>query len=408
MVACAALCGACNHHNREFLDTIPANCPFIAQADIDATLKMAGCESHAGALSLTPAIKQLLAMADSSLLPQVECAVAMGRYLDLSQTYLFMTDNPRSLILTAPRRTHDMRGLPEGEDADCECLYDATLYDLGATSMLCDNSQGWIALWPVPDLPACVDTILMRADSIPLSGEPLLTDFLGGASLVRACIPMPRFANPFGENFSTLLLSVDFTDRALAVIAQGAEKNRIVAPLSMLAGIDAYPMGRMPFAPTFAFTVGLDGGTTAMAAAPGGNAETIKHLDLDNWLVKVLIPAYDREIDQLPGWLARALDARNIYLECDSDFVAITNFNPEDFDIAYEESPQANGEKVIASATVPYRSEAMKAFNLNQGYLLNAYATDSLAEAYLRPLGPSTYLLPTLINDLIRCAPSLK
>ncbi len=414
---------------RALLDTIPASSEYVAGANLDLLLKMAACPSYGGAITLSSDINHLIAKTDTSALALLQSVAELGYCLDLERAYAFHYSG--HLIFTAPRKNNvDLRG-PVDKMKIVSLGSVETVPLPRGTTLVATHRQGWIASGSPEAVAELIDQAVKAADKSSIASASEVTKLLSGKETLKAYAIIPKdIQNPFGQNATAALLRLDVRDRAIEMQVEFEGEGSSGCPFSELAPIDEgaffeAPLGavaylgiglgpntisrlgplrkRLPFTSQLAVdaVVSLcdpEGGTLSIAAAPGGNAETIKKFNLDNWLVRAWLPMGDKAEDAAK--LINKFAPENLHCYALDSALAITSYDidnyPEEEDLP---SPPANA-RVWVYAQVPYNSPLMRALNLSNGYQLEAYATACEIRTNLRIMGQAQYILPALIRDI--------
>lgn len=429
VVAAVALTGCKGPRQRSLLDTIPASATMVAQVDLDQLLKMAACGSQDGAITLTSDINTLLARADSSALALLQSAAEMGYCLDLQQLFVFRYDG--QLILTAPRKAETVlqgdvdrvKIVTLGSTLSSELPY--------GTTVLATPHQGWIALGKAQRVSDLVDKAVADADIEPLTARTSIVAYLTAPFTGKIYVDVPKeYDNPFGQNAAAMMAHIQVRDRSIEWAAEFVGKGTAGCPFSELAPIDAATLEEMPAGAIAYVAIGLgpntisrlgplrkrlpfttqlavdaivalsdpEGGTMAIGAAPGGHAETIKKINLDNWLVRAMLPMGDKAADAAK--LINKFAPENLYCYALDDALAITSYDAADYPAAAEGMNPPENARVWVWAQVPYRSQLMKAMKITNGYQFETWATACEVRGELRIMGQAQYILPALIRDL--------
>lgn len=417
----AAIICACSKPNAEpsapLASTIPAQARMVARSDLDGLLKMADCRSQGGAITLTPELRSLLSSWPG--LPLIEAAAADGARLDLAETYWIDLGEGFEPVLTAKLRH------PAGDYEDM-----ATDSMPSGVAWLCDGRQAWLSLSSAAELAATVDSILTRAGKDNLQyGQSIEHEHFAQPSALLAMAKGETLANPLGDAFDAVFVSVDVDDRSISAIARFANAGAWVDATNMMQPIDAQAaLADLPPGCVFVAAAGATvnsicsliaaipglrfdrrftlsiyarmlsvNGTASLAVAPGGRAETIRDFSPRHWAARLNIP--------ISGDPVKALDFADrylpdLYVEADSQGLYATTYEPGLYDLGADFLPDISpASRLALSARIPYQSETMKALRLRSGYAIDIQA-DSALRVDLRLLGPANYLLPTLIADL--------
>lgn len=400
--------------------TVPTEAHTIVKADLDAVLKMADCDSEGGKIELTADLLKLLAKWPN--LPLLEACAAAGDRLDLTESYLIEIDRHHPAVITALLRQPSERQ----EDMTADTLP-------GGVAWLSDGHQAWLSLSDISALANTVD--LIQAKAIVhnlLEDEGIETDFFSQSSTLTAVYKTGNVANPIGDAFDAIFISIDVRDRSIAAQGRFASDGAWVDATSMMQDIDSQAaLDNLPPGCVMLLAAGVTtnsvcralsampwlrydqrftlsiytrlmavDGTLSLAAAPGGRAETIRDFDLRHWAARLNIP--------IQGSPDKALDFADQYIpdycyaEADSQFLYASTYEPGIYEDAgyIDFSPAISTESRIAlMARIPYQSETMKALNLSSGYSIDLQA-DSAVKLNVRILGPANYILPALIHDL--------
>lgn len=424
---------------RGVLETIPARARVVACVDFDALLKSSGCRSNSGSISLTKDLSRLIEIVDSSALPIIKAVAQSGGVADLKQVYLIA--DTLGVIFTAP--IHDnLRKQPE-DDINVKgaptylspLLGEIEVIDMGdGVGMARSGSQiWWVKDCPVP-LGHIIDYIVGEADLDPISDSEGIVELLmrpAQAKVIAKCNVRP---NPLGDPFDAVYAELRLANRSVAVTSWALRNGERVEALWRMPAVDPtalldMPPGMMAYAAVgvndilpiaikqmseswpLATRIGVgavidvmntEGGTMAIGVAPGGSAESIRNLSLDNWLVKAVMPV-DPEKGDDAAELISILSAGKLFSRADSVYLEVAGYDLN----AYELTSQGDiygDPKAVAYMSIPYNHQAMKAFRLRNGYTLDFYATDSEATALLTVHGPASYILPALISDAITIA----
>lgn len=429
IIALSIVCMAagCSHRkDRTLLETIPATASAIIHADADRMLKMAGCQSRNGSITLSADIESLLRRAGEMRELLAEGA-RLGSELDLTRLYAFYCDS--SWLLTAPV-TAEPSQLGQGKSCKVQGLGRAYATDRGVVSVLATRRQAWLGRCAADTLAAKLGHIITAADKASARLYAPVGRFLSQEGpLAAAYIAMPLVRNPLGQDFNAILLAVDASDRAMWATCSMLRNGFKIDATDSLQLIDTAVLGSMPGGTVASAAVGLGtgtiarlmpwgrqfplasqlvvntisaladpgGGTIALGIAPGGSAETIKKLTADHWLFKAVLPVADKGEDI--GTIINHVINDKLYSESDSAYLTITNFDPESYPSDY--CVETISDAVMqARVSIDYRSQVMKAFGLSAGYLLEAWAADSTLHAMVKVQGPVQYLLPGLLRDL--------
>ncbi len=412
---------------RTLLETIPAASSVILRIDADGLLKMAGCQSHNGVIKLTADIDSLGNFYPDAHQLLRQCA-SMGPEIDLTSLYVICYDS--CWVATAPIKDESSR-LYDGDHRKVKGLGHFFETADGDISMIAFGSQLWMKHKRCN--PASSDWLIdmiHAADKAPVSQCTQVSDFLArGEALVSGYVAVPRVRNPLGQDFNSLLARVEGSDRQLMASVRMMRNGFPVDAVDSLKAIDHEALDYMPAATMASFAIGLGegaierlmpwarqfplasqlainavtaladpaGGTMALGIAPGGSAETIKRLTLDNWLFKAVLPIADKG-EYIADIINRVINEK-LYSESDSAYLAITNYDPDVYPADYQ-VPAIPGAMMQARMSIDYNGQVMKAFRLSSGYLAEAWGADSLLFARVRLQGPSQYLLPRLLHDL--------
>lgn len=417
----------CSHQRqRTLLETIPATASAIIHANADHALKMAGCHSRNGSITLSPDIELLLRHSEEARDLLSESA-RLGSVLDLANLYAFRCDS--CWTLTAPIR-EKTSPLMQGRRCKVRGLGRAYATNRAGVSVLATEQQAWLGWCTSDTLATRLERILAAADKASVSQFAPISGFLPEEGpLARGYLAMPLVHNPLGQDYNALLVTVDGSDRAMWAKCTMLRNGFKIDAADSLQLIDTCVLDWMPGGTMASFAIGVgrgavtrlmpwgrqfplasqlavnaisaladpDGGTIALGVAPGGSAETIKKLSVDNWLFKAMLPVADKGED-IADIINHVTNDR-LYSESDSTYLAITNYDPEAYpsDYCVEPIPDA---VMQARLSIGYRSEVMKAFRLSAGYLLEAWAADSALHARIKVHGPAQYMLPGLLHDL--------
>lgn len=402
---CLALClAACKEapQSDDILDFIPADARMIVRADLDALLKLAGSQSSHGAITLAPdldkALRRVLTPDQADVLRRT---AALGSVADISHAFLFVEPANGMLVAAAP--------LKPGAHADAPTL------------------EGIV--W-VHDSAIDTDSLVSSAAAHPASRNPIAREAANADGIASGILSIPEaMSHPAGDDFDAVAFAVDIADRSISLKARAALGDAWVDPFSRLQPIDISSLRGLPAAPALAVAVGLGpeavaaiepmvrpsglpmrmvckalfssiaaGGTFAIEAAPGGNAETIRNLSTDNWIIEALLPAGNNS-----GLLATLIGSQLGQFEAEPEegAVRIRNFETdEDTEMSDPWAFIADGDLAAASLYIPYGSETAKAFGLRNGYGSRLTAADSALHASLRVMGSAPYILPAVLQDI--------
>ncbi len=425
MLAC--LTAGCTHQRRRtLLETIPVASSVIVRSDADRLLKMAGCRSRNGSITLTADIEALLQHDAQALSLLSECA-RLGSELDLTGLYAFCYDS--CWVVTAPMK-EGAQALLQGDSFKVGSLGRASGMHFGSVSVLATQTQAWLACCHGDTLAERLSAIINAADRASVSQYAPVAKFLPNPeALAAGYLALPSARNPLGHDFDALLVSVDGTDRQLTANVRMTRNGCVVNAADSLQPIDDEALAYMPGGAIASFAIGLDkdaiarlmswarrlplasqlvvnaisaladpdGGTMALGVAPGGSAETIRSLSVDNWLFKAVLPIEDKSAD-IANIINHVLNDK-LYSESDSAYLAITNYDPEFYPSDHTVATMP-GALMQARLAIGYRSQVMKAIGLTSGYMFEAWVSDSLLRASVNVQGPSQYLLPSLLRDL--------
>ncbi len=423
-------------HERELLETVPAQASVIVCLDLDALLKSAACRSHDGSISLTKDIKRLIEYTDSASLPMIEAVASSGNFADLRQ--VIIVGDTMGVIVTAPLRP-ELRKLPEKDlDVRSAPTYLSGLVgDIevvsqpGGVCMARSSAQVWWVKDCAMPLGHVVDYAVGEADRDPVSAHAEMSSFLQRSAQAKAILKCDVPRNPLGDPFDAVYAELRLADRSLNMAFWGLRDGEKVAPLAALPAIDPVALSEMPPGMIAYAAVGVndilpraikqmsgswplatrigvgavtdvmhtDGGTMAIGVAPGGSAESIRRLSLDSWLVKGVMPV-DPDKGYDAAELISILSAGKLHSRADSVYLEVAGYDLD----AYEITSQGDiygSPKAVVYASIPYNHQAMRAFRLKNGYTLDFYASDSEATAVLTIHGPASYILPAAISDAL-------
>lgn len=400
--------------------TVPTEARAIIKADLDAALKMADCHSEGGKIELTADLRKLLSKWPN--LPLLEACAAAGDRLDLTESYLIELDGQHPTVITA---------LLKNPSEPQEEMTADTLP--GGVAWLSDGRQAWLSMADASTLTATIEAIQASALERNLQdAEGIVTEFFSMLSTLTAVYKSDNVANPIGDAFDAVFISVDVRDRSIAAQARFASNGEWVDATSKMQNIDSQAtLDNLPPGCVMLMAAGVTtnsvcsalstlpglrydrrftlslytrlmavDGSLSLAVAPGGRAETIRDFDLRHWVARLNIP--------IQGNPDKALDFADRYLpdycyaEADSQFLYASTYEPGLYDGAgyMDFSPTIPpASRIAVIARIPYQSETMKALNLSSGYSIDLQA-DSAIMLNVRVLGPANYILPTLIHDL--------
>lgn len=417
--------------------TVPLSSTIIVQTNLDALLKKAGCKSEMGVITLSDEMTKLLSV-DSCFLNLISQCASHGNIIDLSELYLF-GQTPSTLVGTARIKDDDFsRRTGNYAVIDSKQLGSIKLMSLGeGISMVVDEHQVWVAKMDSLTLAHTVDSIMNDARFASVATAENLHNFFNNNVSVKIRCRLLGFSDLFGERFNEVYASANVTDRVVTLKAECASDGVKVNPFSDMLDIDSIAVVGMPMGSVLSINFGLNhtlvgrlpllmerislkekillgmvaelidenGGTFSIAIAPGGRTETLKRGGLSAWMLRLAIPAGKK--GEAAAAIVNNFFSEDIYAESDSSYLQIWNYDPFLFEEFYHTSTDMEisvqeGEKGALFINIPYRSEVMKAFNLKRGYSLKATFADSIASASLRILGPSTYILPSVIEDIER------
>ncbi|MCC8112781.1 MAG: hypothetical protein LIP03_02065 [Bacteroidales bacterium] len=410
-----------------FADTIPARSDAIIAADLDQLLKMAGCGSKGGAITLTKDLQDLLVRIDSNALRGVEAIAQQGSWLDLKNTYACRKSPDLPWVLTAEVK-EDVELPPHYITASKSDILDrAFLYRITPdVTLVATEQQAWFISGD--SAVARVERLVLSAAESSVGNNPALKDFFDGTPQLKARFKVDGADNPAGDPYDEVRVTLSVRERTLLLNGTSYNKGAAVNPLARLQAIDPEALEWMPNGCVAAIGAGVSpkllkkllklwggepktnlaiealiammdaqGGTVAIGAAPGGSAETIRRLTLRNWMLKAMLPLGEKA-EPAAMLINKFIDG--LYSETVDDYLAITNYDPEDYPSEYDAWPStAYGSKALLTATVPYKSQTMKALRFKNGYELRVVAPDSSFNATLRLLGSGDYLLPAIIRD---------
>lgn len=427
-----ALLSACGElPTQGYLDSIPAQSSGIVAIDLDQALKMTGCGSKGGVISLTPDLSNLLERVDTNALFFTQAIAAQGHWLDLSQTYALKMPNSSQWIWTAPVREEMSMPSNYSSATKSEILHRAYFYPISShTTMVAIENQAFF-LKPDSAIKRIEELVTMSRTS-SLGNNPHLKEFFQGTPQVKARFMINQNDNPAGQPFDEIRATLTIRERTLALRAAAYLKSSPVNPISQLLPIDPEALDWMPNGCIAAAAIGVSpqvlldaskmvhnmqpnthlalntliamldahGGTISLGAAPGGNAETIKNLTLENWQLKSMLPMGEKAE---PAAMIIDKFVEGLYSETVDDYLAITNYNPEDYPSEYDAWPATVfGAKALLTATIPYKSQTMKALKFKNGYEFKIVAADSMAQTTLRLLGTGDYLAPAMVRDALQ------
>ncbi len=424
----ATLLGCAKPKERGLSETIPAEADCIMQLQLRQLLKMAGCNSQEGRLILTGDIESLISRADPSALALLQSAADMGHCIDLDNAYAFLFQG--SWYLTAPR----LEGNPlpvSGQRTKIATLGSIETIEFPyGTTLVANLQQAWIVTGNQLQVPDLIDQVLTAADRLPLTAKPSILNHLQGPEQIKAYNIIPKeFDNPFGQNAETTLTYIEIKDRALSIRASFLGKGNAGCPFSDLAPINPEVLEEMPAGAVAYLAIGLgpntiknlgplrkrlpfatqlavdavvalsdpEGGTLAVGTAPGGNAETIKKISLDNWLVRAMLPMGEKSAEAAK--LINKFAPDHLYCYALEDALAITSYDVDDYPSQNSIAPPENA-RIWLYVNVPYRSQLMKALGIANGYELELWTTQCEIQGQLKVMGQAQYILPALIHDL--------
>lgn len=423
--------------SKELEATVPLSSAIIVETNLDALLKKAGCKSEMGVITLTDEMAKLLSV-DSCFLDLISQCASHGNIIDLSEIYLF-GKSASTLIGTARIKDGAVyREMDHYAVYDSKQLGAIRLMSLGkGVSMVTDEHQAWVARMDSLELANSLDSIMNDARYASIATAENLQNFFKNNSSVKMRWRLLGFSDLFGERFNEVYASANITDRVITLKAECAADGVKINPFSDMLDIDSIAVTGMPMGSVFSINFGLNhklvgrlplvmdkiplkekillsmiaelidesGGTFSLAIAPGGRTETLKRGGLSAWMLRLAIPAGKK--GEAAAAIVNNYFSEDIFAVSDSSYLQIWNYDPFLFEEFYHTSTDMEisvqeGEKGTLFVNIPYRSEVMKAFNLKRGYSLKGTFTDSVATASLRILGPSTYILPSVIEDIER------
>lgn len=395
------------------LDSIPASATLIAQADLDALLKMAGCQSRYGSLQFTPELEKVLAHAlGEADMTVIRRTAEAGDCADLRDAYIFTLPGIDGLITLSTLKDR------------------AQWHDLhtDGVSMTVKGSQLWVSRTPISP-----DSIVAIAADSPAAASSIIARALSAQGVIKGRVLSSAMTeNPLGDNFDAVTFAFSASDRSISASCMAAANDTAVNPFSLLEQIDHDRLATMPTIPALCIAAGLThgaidavtemlkparlthkialkmllaclspaGGTFTLQAAPGGNAETIRDISPDNWIVKAELPMDGDDshamlallASQIPGFEAESSDTT----------LSLSNYDTDDDTVEYSyqwDFVPAECQAAVA-ASIPYQSELMKAAGLHNGYMARIGAADSTLNASLKISGDARYIIPALISEL--------
>lgn len=414
---------------RDILDTIPSTSEYVMNINIDAILKKAGCDKRQGIFILTPELTSLIARADSSALALLLAVVDQGYCLDLTQVYAVKCMD--KWMMTAPRiPMSELRGEPERiripSLGTCQSL------DLGmGYTLIANEMQVWIGHDESSMLSAQLDKMIIAADLEPLSAKTTIVEYVLGEADLKCYYRIPDdFTNPLGGKIMAALTKLNLSERMMELNMEFIGSNSPAAPFSGLPPIESLHLQGMPLGTIAYLAIGIgpqtlsnleplrrglpfatqlalnalialsdpEGGTISLGLAPGGSAETIKKLSLENWLVRAKLPMGEKAVDAAE--LINKFSTDNLYCYAEDDALAITSYDIDDYPSEQQDVMLPADARIWIWAQIPYRSQIMKALSIGNGYQLELCATENKVRSTLNILGPVQFLLPALIRDL--------
>ena len=430
----AALIG-CNKQQRGFYDAIPADSRVIIRADLSEVLKSAGCDSENGKIALTPNVENLCRSIDSVNTVLLSSIASMGDVIDLSSATTYTANGHAQLVVTASMLPEIQFG---GEPKELESTFLGTLrtFDLpDGITVLANDRQAWVSHCESFRLLAILDSALRLPHDETLAADDKTIEFMESAERVKARVLLPKVNNMIGDDFDRLYATFDNGDRSMRIKVTAGDENGVVDPFAYLTGISNEALSYVPNRMAAGFAAGMtpkamevlpalakplpltlrfgvesmlsaldgNGGTFAIVASPGGNAETIRNMSLQNWLLKAVVPVGEggESVSELINKFGKGAlpDGVSIDSFVDEGQLYITDYYDDAVEV--EESwPIDCDADALLTVIIPYKGEVMKALRIKNGYDLRIEAKDSCAVGTIRLLGPNSYILPALIQDL--------
>ena len=435
-VLTATLIG-CNKQPRGFYDAIPADSRLIIRADLSELLKSAGCDSENGRITLTPNVERLCQSFDSVNTILLRSVASMGDVIDLASATAYTANGHAQLVVTASM-------LPEkqfqAESKDLESTFLGTLqsFDLpDGITLLANEQQAWASHCESFRLLAILDSALRLPHGNTLAADDRTIAFMDGAERLKARVMLPKVKNMLGDDFDRLYATFVNDDRSMRFRVTAGDEEGAVDPFAYLTSITNEAVLYVPNRMAAGFAVGMkpkamevfsalakplpltlrfglesvlsaldsNGGTFAVVAAPGGNAETIRSMSLQNWLVKAAFPIGEggEAVSELINKFGKGSlpDGVSIDSYVDEGQLFITDYCDDAVEV--EENWPMDCEAVaLLSVTISYKGEVMKALRIKNGYDISVEASDSCAVGTIRLLGPNPYILPAIIQDLAK------
>lgn len=419
-------------------DFVPSDAPLTITGNADAILKGAGCRVANSHLNLTADLKKLA----TRFMSEDEAAAINGiaassHVADLSDCVVFTLGNRPGLFTIANIRDNaDMPFAPKSFKTETFGMVKGWLSDSETAIILAADSLVW--LLPYPDLEQAaviIDSIAKAAAASPLHQSPLLTMPAGKSTITGRALLSQSVKNPIGDDFDAVVFSIALQDRLLTATLSCASQasGKSVDIASHCQPLGDMPLFALPAAPAFKMCAAIDrkgyrnllgliapadfaqrmalsfisgalspeGGTMAVAMIPGGSAETLRQMDMDNWLAAAKLPF---GVSSSMMAVADKFDFITLEESPDSSFTLVYNFDPADYICDVDVTTDAKeGDFASIAVSIPYLSQIMKAIGIKNGYNINAVLkADKTVELNIKVNGTATYVFPALIADITK------